>query len=151
MRIRRDDLSGPEITALLREHLEHMHEISPPGTVHALPLEALRHPDITFWSAWENDELVGCGALKELDDQTGEIKSMRASRAYSGKGFGSMMLEHIIDEARRRGYGTLMLETGRGAGFEHAWNLYLNYGFEYCGPFADYREDPDSVFMMKRL
>ncbi|MBT8136446.1 MAG: GNAT family N-acetyltransferase [Gammaproteobacteria bacterium] len=128
-----------------------MHEISPPGTMHALPPEALRHPDITFWSGWDNDNLVGCGALKQLDEHTGEIKSMRTAGGYSGKGFGSKMLEHIIDHARRRGYRTLLLETGRAAGFQHAWSLYLNYGFEYCGPFADYREEPDSVFMMKRL
>lgn len=149
--IREDDLTGQAIADLLRQHLEHMHEITPPESVHALDLEALRSHNITFWSAWEGDELLGCGALKELDAKTGEVKSMRTAKAYLRRGVASKMLEHIIKEATRRGYECLYLETGSFAEFVPARSLYIRYGFEYCGPFADYIKDPNSVFMRKAL
>lgn len=151
MQIREDDLTGERIGRLLREHLEHMYAITPPESVHALDLAALRSPDITFWSAWEGDELLGCGALKELDAHTGEIKSMRTAEAHHRRGVGSRILEHIIDEARRRGYRRLNLETGSMAAFAPSRALYRRYGFEYRGPFADYTEDPNSRFMTKKL
>ena len=149
--IREDDLTGKEIAALLREHLENMNEISPPESVHALDLEALRSPDITFWTAWEDDELLGCGALKELDLRTGEIKSMRTVTIYRRRGVASKILEHIIQEAKRRAYDCLNLETGSFPEFAPAQALYQRYGFEYRSPFAGYIEDPNSVFMMKKL
>lgn len=149
--IREDDLTSKQITDFLREHLEDMHEITPPESVHALGLEALRAPDITFWSAWEGNELLGCGALKELDPNHGEIKSMRTSRAHRRKGVGSKMLEHIITKAKQRTYNSLYLETGAMPEFAPARALYARYGFEYRGPFADYIEDPNSVFMTKKL
>ena len=151
MQIREDDLTGERIIAFLREHLENMHAVTPPESIHALPLEGLRSPAITFWSVWEGDELLGCGALKELDVKSGEVKSMRTAPLHRGRGVGSRMLEHIIDEARRRAYDVLNLETGAMPEFAPARALYARYGFEVRGPFADYTDDPNSVFMTKKL
>ncbi|WP_088189245.1 GNAT family N-acetyltransferase [Desulfosporosinus sp. FKA] len=119
--------------------------------LHALGLESLRKPEITFWSAWEEDELVGCGALKELDRQHGEIKSMRTSSSHRRKGIAKGVLQHIIEEAKRRGYQRLSLETGSIDAFEPSKRLYISFGFQYCEPFSDYIEDPNSVFMTKEL
>ena len=149
--IRPDDLSGPEIAELLADHLRDMHVHSPPESVHALDLENLRKPDITFWSIWDGDILVGCGALKELNKDHGEIKSMRTALVYRGRGGGKQILRHILDEARRRRYKRLSLETGSMAAFEPARRLYESHGFQYCGPFADYVLDPNSVFMTTEL
>ena len=151
MEIREDDLTGQKIADLLQEHLEHMNEISPPESVHALDLAALRSPHITFWTAWEGDELLGCGALKELDSSSGEVKSMRTAKAHRRKGVAAKILEHIIQEAKRRAYDRLNLETGAGLEFAPAQALYAQYGFQYRDPFADYTDDPNSVFMMKML
>ena len=151
MRIREDDLTGVEIANLLREHLRCMHVHSPPESAHALDLEALRSPDITFWTARDKDELLGCGALKELDPQHGEIKSMRTATAHLGKDIGSRILKHIIVEAKRRSYSRLSLETGSMDAFAPARALYIRFGFEYRGPFGDYIEDPNSVFMTLKL
>ena len=151
MKILEDGLSSPAIADLLREHLGDMNAITPPESVHALDLEALRAPEITFWSAWERDELLGCGALKELDARTGEIKSMRTARAHRRNGVGARILEHIIRAARRRAYDCLHLETGSMEAFAPARALYRRHGFAYRGPFADYVEDPNSVFMTKTL
>ena len=147
MRIELDDLSRTEVHALLREHLAHMHELSPPESVHALDLAKLRSPDITFWTAWEDSVLLGCGALKELESGHGEVKSMRTPAALRGKGAGRAVLAHIIEEARARGYRRLSLETGPYPAFAPALNLYRRFGFAECGPFADYELDPHSVFM----
>ena len=151
MHIELDDLSRPEIAALLAEHLACMRMHSPPESVHALPLEKLRDPDITFWSVWENGELLGCGALREVDPEHGEIKSMRTVSAHLRKGVGRAILDHIITEASRRGYRRLSLETGSMAAFRPARQFYSAAGFIYCGPFDDYRDDPNSVFMTKEL
>jgi putative acetyltransferase len=145
--IKIDDLAGPEIQRLLQEHLDSMYSLSPPESVHALDLDALRGPDITFWSVWDANDLLGCGALKELDPFHGEIKSMRIADAHRRKGVAKRLLEYIIDEARRRGYERLSLETGSTAAFEPARNLYSAFGFTYCEPFADYVPDPNSSFM----
>ncbi len=145
--VKPDDLSGPEIAELLADHLRDMHLLSPPESVHALDLEALKKPEITFWSIWSGEKLVGCGALKELEPEHGEIKSMRTAREFRGQGAGRLMLRHILDEARRRGYRRLSLETGSMAAFDPARQLYASHGFEYCGPFTDYILDPNSVFM----
>jgi putative acetyltransferase len=149
--IRQDDLAGSAIRALLAEHLDNMFAITPAESVHALDLEALRAPDITIWSVWEREELLGCGALKELDARHGEIKSMRTVEAQRGRGAGSRILEHIIEEAGRRGYERLSLETGSQSEFEPARGLYLRYGFETRGPFGEYTDDPNSVFMTLQL
>jgi len=151
MNIEVDDLSRPEIHALLNEHLQSMYAISPPESVHALDLNKLRQPGITFWTAWEAGVLLGCGAVKELDGTHGEIKSMRTPEALRRKGAGRAILAHIIEVARSRGYERLSLETGSMGAFEPAHRLYEAFGFTYCGPFGDYTEDPNSVFMTLRL
>jgi putative acetyltransferase len=151
MLFRIDDLAGPEIRALLEEHLRHMHELSPPESVHALDLSGLQKPDITFWTVWSGPSLLGCGALKELDSAHGEIKSMRTSSAHRRHGVGRAMLGHIIDEAANRSYTRLSLETGSQPAFAPARNLYASFGFEPCGPFADYTDDPNSFFMTRPL
>ncbi|WP_079504710.1 GNAT family N-acetyltransferase [Mesobacillus jeotgali] len=151
MNIRVDDLTGTEVIALIGEHLHGMTLHSPPESIHALGLEALQKPDITFWTAWENDHLMGCGALKELDSQHGELKSMRTAESHLRKGVAQALLEHIMKEAKSRGYKKLSLETGSMEAFLPARRLYGKYGFDYCGPFADYVEDPNSVFMTKEL
>ena len=151
MLIRLDDLVGPEIRSLLEEHLRSMHELSPPESVHALDLAALRKPEITFWTAWYEGELLGCGALKELDPTHGEVKSMRTASARRRTGVGRAMLKHIIVEARMRSYARLSLETGSMEAFAPARRLYESFGFTSCAPFADYTEDPNSVFMTRTL
>jgi putative acetyltransferase len=151
MKIIIDDLTGGAVQELVREHLQGMHENSPPESIHALGLEQLRQPEITFYSGWEDNELVGCGALKELDDQHGEVKSMRTSKSHLRNGVAKCMLEHIIEEAKQRGYRRLSLETGSQAAFEPARKLYASFMFNYCEPFGDYTEDPNSVFMTKEF
>ncbi len=151
LQIKVDDLRGPEIAELLAEHLRCMHEVTPLKSVHALNLEKLRQPAITFWSVWDGAELAGCGALRELSAEQGEIKSMRTASAHLRKGVGSAVLQHIITEAKRRGYRRLNLETGVFDYFRPAHALYRKFGFQPCGPFADYQEDPNSVFMTKEL
>lgn len=151
MRIEVDDLSRPEVHALLEEHLREMHRISPPGSVHALDLDALRTPDITFWSVWDTHVLAGCGALKELDRTHGEIKSMRTPASLRRRGAGRAVLAHIIEEALRRQYTRLSLETGAMNAFAPAHRLYESFGFTRCGPFGDYVDDVNSVFMTKEL
>jgi len=146
-----EDLTGAEIIALLHEHLRCMALVSPPESRHALNLDGLRQPDITFWSVWNGDDLTGCGALKEIDAQHGEIKSMRTAYAYQRKGVASRVLSHIIDEAKRRGYRRLSLETGAMDYFEPARTLYASFGFSRCRPFGNYIEDPNSVFMTREL
>lgn len=147
MKIERDDLTRPEVHALLQEHLANMYELSPPESVHALDLAKLRQPGITFWTAWDESLLLGCGALKELDPAHGEIKSMRTPTALRGKGAGRALLAHIVAEARSRGYRRLSLETGPHPAFQPAQRLYRSFGFQACGPFGDYQPDPHSVFM----
>lgn len=151
LKIQLDDLSGAEIQQLLREHLKDMHSHSPAESCHALDLEQLRKKDITFWTAWENGELLGCGALKELDPEHGEVKSMRTVETQLRKGVGSAILSQILDEAKKRKYMRLSLETGAPAVFIPARKLYAKFGFKECPPFGDYVEDPYSVFMTKEL
>lgn len=151
MKIRVDDLTDPRIAQLLREHLEDMARHSPPESNHALNLEKLRRPEVTFWSAWEGDELLGCGALKELDPKHGEVKSMRTATSHRRKGVASKILSTILEEAERRGYERVSLETGSMAAFAPARELYAKFGFKLCGPFADYIEDPYSAYMTKDM
>lgn len=146
MKITEDDLLGSDVIQLLEEHLLYMQATSPPESVHALDLEALRSNDITFWSVRQGDQLLGCGALKTLDTLSGEIKSMRTVKNHLRKGVASKLLQHIIDIAERRGYLHLFLETGSMEAFAAARQLYEHHGFVECAPFADYVEDPNSVF-----
>lgn len=149
--IRRDDLSGPEIAALLRRHLGHAARHSPPESIHALDLDRLRAPEITFWTVWSAQTLVGCGALKELSREHGEIKSMHTAVEHRGKGVAASLLDHILEEAKARSYRRVSLETGSMAAFAPARALYARFGFRTCPPFAQYREDPNSVFMTLEL
>jgi putative acetyltransferase len=142
MDIRKDDLRGPEVAELLQEHLRDMHRVTPAESIHALDLDGLRQPDITFWTIWDEGILVGSGALKELDPQHAEIKSMRTASTHRRKGVARQMLQHLLNEAKRRAYTRVSLETG---------SLYASFGFAYCQPFADYSDDPNSVFMTKEL
>lgn len=151
MKIQVDDLSSPQIACLLSEHMQEMREHSPEESIHALDIDALRQATITFWSVWQDNELLGCCALKELESQHAEIKSMRVAYQHQGKGIANCMMEHILKIAEQRNYRRLSLETGSMAGFHRARQLYQKYGFGYCGPFADYVADPNSVFMNKIL
>lgn len=151
MKIALDDLRGPEIAALLQQHLDEMALHSPPESIHALDLDALRQPDISFWCLWDNSALAGCGALRQLNPQHGEIKSMRTANNYLRRGVAAKLLRHIIEEAKRRGLQRLSLETGSMQAFEPARLMYSKYGFEECEPFADYTPDPYSLFMTRTL
>ncbi len=151
MIIREDDLRGPEIAALLEAHLGLMRATSPPESVHALDLDALRVPEVTFWAVWEDGSLLGCGALREIDAGHGEIKSMHTAEAARGKGVARGLVQHILDEARRRAYRRLSLETGSPEAFLPARELYAGFGFQTCRPFGDYAYDPFSVYMTLEL
>jgi putative acetyltransferase len=151
MDIRDGGLDHPEVIALLREHLHGLAQLSPPESMHALDLDSLRAADVSFWSVWEDEQLLGFGALKHLDDRHAEIKSMRTAAAHLRRGIAAAMLRHILDAATQRGYRRLSLETGSMAEFAPAHCLYAQFGFVECGPFAQYVEDPNSVFMTKKL
>ncbi len=151
MEIKIDDLSGPEIAELLQAHLLLMRSQSPACSVHALDLDGLRVPDITFWSAWVDDELVGCVALKEHDDKLGEIKSMHTRKELRGKGAAAKLLNHLENQARDKGLKRLSLETGSQDEFGPARSLYAKHGYSQCDPFADYWDDPNSYYMTKVL
>jgi putative acetyltransferase len=146
-----DDLSGPEIANFLVEHVKEMLSITPPESKHALDLDGLRKPEITFWAVMDGDTLVGCGAIKRLDADHAEVKSMRTASTRKRGGIASLLLEHIITEARGMGFTRLSLETGSADFFLPARRLYEKFGFGYCQPFADYRLDPHSVFMTRTL
>jgi putative acetyltransferase len=147
MQIRVDDLRGAEIAELLAAHVAFCRASSPPESTHVLDLDALRSPAIIFWSVWEGQSLIGCGAMKELDPTHGEIKSMHTAAKYRGRGVGLAVLRQIVSEARARGYRRLSLETGSMAAFAPARTLYSGLGFRECPPFGSYRLDPNSVFM----
>lgn len=151
LEIRIDDLSGEATQGLIRRHLAGMHENSPPESVHAFDLSKLKQPGLQFWTGWAGGDIAVMGALKRLDAENGEIKSMRVADAWLGKGAGRAMLEHILAEARAMGLKRLWLETGSAPAFVPALKLYESAGFTFCGPFGDYAEDPFSRFMTKTL
>lgn len=151
MKIALDDLSSPAVADLLQQHLDDMYRTSPPESVHALDLNKLRVVDIKFWCAWQDAELLGCGALKIHNAAQAEIKSMRTATKHLRKGVAARLLTHIIHEAKLLGLKQLYLETGSQAFFIPAIQLYQNHGFDFCGPFASYTEDPNSVFMSLKL
>ena len=151
LQVRQDDLSTQEVQALIAEHLSGMHSNTPAGQVHALDIERLRVPEVTFWTAWLDDALCGCGALKELDSLSGEVKSMRTRAAFLRQGVGQAILDEIVRTARQRDYSHLFLETGTGPAFEAAHKLYLRNGFAWSGPFGDYTATDFNVFMAKEL
>ncbi|MEN2788172.1 GNAT family N-acetyltransferase [Sphingomonas oligophenolica] len=146
MRIVRDDLTHPDVVALIELHLRSAFENSPPGSVFALDLSGLRDPAVTLWSAWDGEALLGMGGLKQLDAGHGEVKSMRTAPAHLRRGVAATMLDHLIAEGRRRGYSRLSLETGSNAPFAPARAMYERAGFTSCGPFADYRDEAFSRY-----
>jgi putative acetyltransferase len=146
-----DDLSGPEIAAFLDEHLREMRSLTPPESVHALAVDGLRRSGVTFWSVIDGDAVVGCAAIKRLDPDHAELKSMRTAPARQRGGIASRLLEHIIAEAGLMGFTRLSLETGAGEAFQPARKLYEKFGFDYCEPFGDYRPDPHSAFMTRAI
>ncbi|WP_406831352.1 GNAT family N-acetyltransferase [Pedococcus sp. KACC 23699] len=147
MEIREGGLQTPQVAALLAAHVEDMRRYSPPDSVHTLDLDRLRTPDLSFWSVWEGQEVLGCGALRELDPSHGELKSMRTAAEHRGRGVGSLVLEHLVTEASARSYSRLSLETGSPQEFAPARRLYARRGFVECGPFGPYAADDFSVFM----
>lgn len=149
--IKVDDLLDPRIAQFLEAHIQDMRSVTPPESKHALDLVGLRRPEITFWSVWQGDVLVGCGALKRLGDGHGELKSMRTSAGHRGRGIATLLLQHIIGEARKQDIWRISLETGAMPFFEPARALYRKNGFNDCGPFEGYRDDPNSVFMTKEI
>lgn len=151
LRIEADDLSRPEVRELIADHLADMHATTPAESVHALGVTALRCPDLSFWTAWGEDGLLGCGGLKHLDDRHAEIKSMRTAPRARRRGVASRVLGHLVDEARARGYRRLSLETGAQPFFEPARHLYRAHSFVECPPFDEYRPDPNSVFFTRPL
>ncbi|MGI5224139.1 GNAT family N-acetyltransferase [Actinoallomurus sp. CA-142502] len=146
-----DDLSGPQIAAFLHEHVQQMRAITPLESKHALDLDGLRAPEVTFWSVRDGDSVVGCGAIKRLDAAHAELKSMRTAPTRKRSGVASLLLAHILAEAELMGFSRLSLETGSAEFFLPARKLYEKFGFDYCEPFADYRPDPHSVFMTRAL
>lgn len=147
-----DDLEGPEIAKLLRDHAQDiMFDASPPDSIHTLSIDLLRSPEITMWSAWEGSVLLGCGALKKLDAETGEVKSMHTAGEHLGRGVATAILQHMLSVARQRRYQKLYLETASAPAFAPAHSFYQKAGFSYCGPFVDYIADRFSRFMMLEL
>ena len=151
MRIIEDDLSGEAIRALLAYHFEQMHVNSPPGMAYVLDIDGLKAPGVSFWSIWDGDDLLGCGALKELSGDHGEIKSMHTIEARRGTGIAGRVLDFILAEARRRGYGRLSLETGGSDAVKAARRLYASAGFTECEPIPGYGPDHHSFFMTLEL
>ncbi|GHE83532.1 GNAT family N-acetyltransferase [Thalassotalea profundi] len=151
MEIKIDDLSGGEVIALLKEHLADMYATSPPESVHALNVDALKSPEITFFSGWNDNKLQGCIAIKQLTPQHIEIKSMRTANASRKSGVGTALLSHALNAAIERGYQKVSLETGTQDFFLPARKLYEKFGFTYCEPFSDYKLDPNSYFMTRKL
>ena len=149
--IRRGQLDHPRVADLLRAHLHALARLTPADSMHALDIGRLQGPDITFWSAWDGDDAVGCAALRQINATHGEVKSMRTSAPYLRRGVASRLLDHVIDEATSRGYRHLSLETGTAPAFEPAHRLYARAGFASCGPFDSYVADPHSVFMTRVL
>lgn len=151
MQIAVEDPSGAEVAAFLGEHLADMFATSPAESVHALDVEALRGTTVTFWTVRDGDVLLGCGALKEIGADHGEIKSMRTTVAARGRGVGAAMLAHLVAVAEGRGYVRLSLETGTQEYFAPARRLYARHGFVECGPFADYTVDENSAYFTREL
>ena len=151
MRIVEGDFSDPRVIALLEIHLTTARAQTPPGSAHALDLNGLQSPEISFWTIWNDETLLGIGALKQLWRDHGEIKSMHTAQALRGRGVGSAMLRHIVAIAEERGMSRLSLETGSGEYFRPARDLYRKHGFVECPPFGDYVPDPNSIFMSLNL
>jgi putative acetyltransferase len=151
MKIQIDNLETIEVKQLLQDHHEDMLKHSPPESVHALDLSSLKAPDVTFWTAWINGELAGCGALKKLNEKHVELKSMRTSQNFLRKGVAAKLLTHMLEIAKRQSFEQVSLETGTRKAFVPAQQLYKSFGFQVCQPFSNYQEDPYSMFLTKAI
>ena len=151
MQIKIDDLSSREIASFLQEHIDEMKAVSPPESKHALDLKGLKQPEITFWTVWDEAIIIGCGAIKRLNKNHAEIKSMRVASSHRRRGIASKLLQHILSEAKKRGYSRISLETGSMTFFKPAHRLYAKFDFQQCQAFSIYKEDPNSIFMTKEL
>ncbi len=151
MEIRSGGLDDPQVQDLLQLHLFHARRETAPGSAHALDLEGLRAPEVSFWSAWEGDRLLGFAALKRIEPDHFEVKSMHTVSESRRLGVASELLRHLISSARARGGASLSLETGTWSYFQPAVALYRKHGFVECEPFGAYRHDPNSLFMTLRI
>ena len=141
------NFDNPEVDKLLRKHFIELRSVSPPGSTHVLDIDGLKDPSIKFWSLWENEKIVGCGALKFLNENHGEFKSIRVADQYRGKGYGQKIIAHLIAEAKELRIKKISIETGSGEFFKSARNLFKNFGFKKCEPFSHYKVDPNSCYM----
>lgn len=151
LRIEKGGLDNEQVIAMLRFHFETNISVTPKGSAHVFDLSRLKEPDISFWSAWEGDTLMGVGALKRMSESEGEIKSMHTLKTARRSGVGSAILMHLISEAKRAGLSVLYLETGSFDFFAPARALYTRHGFRECEPFAGYKPDANSTFMMLKI
>lgn len=145
------NFNNPKVNELLTKHFIELRSVSPAGSTHVLDITGLKDQSIKFWSLWDNDELIGCGALKFLNKIHGEFKSIRVVDKFRKKGAGEKIFNHLIEEAKKLGIKKLSIETGSGKFFEPARKLFVNFGFQPCLPFAHYKEDPNSCFYTKDL
>lgn len=149
--IQKENPINPKIVSFLNDHLQDMRSVSPPESKHALSAQQLAQDDVIFWIAWLEKNIVGCAALKKLAVDHAEIKAMRVASSYRGQGIASQLIQHILIESEKLNYQCLNLETGSMDFFQPARQLYEKFGFSYCRPFANYKEDPNSIFMVKYL
>ena len=145
------NFDNPKVHELLTKHFVELRNASPEGSTHVLDIQGLKIPSIKFWSLWENNKLMGCGALKFLDKKHGEFKSIRIHKTFRNKGYGIQVIQHLIEEARKLNIEKLSIETGAGNFFLPARKLFRKCGFVECNPFAHYKEDPNSVFLTKKI
>ena len=141
------NFDNPLVNTLLIKHFIELRSVSPEGSTHVLDIDGLKNPTIKFWSLWEDNELMGCGALKFLDKEHGEFKSIRINDKFRSKGNGSKVINHLISEAKRLNIKRLSLETGAGVFFINARRLFVKSGFQVTKPFSHYKEDVNSVYM----
>ena len=145
------NFDNSEVNDLLKKHFVELRQVSPAGSTHVLDIDGLKDPSIKFWSLWENNELIGCGALKFLEKNHGEFKSIRVADQFRKKGSGERIINHLIEEAKKLNIVKLSIETGAGEFFLPARKLFSKFGFKPCGPFAHYKEDPNSCYYTKNL
>ena len=141
-----NNFDDPQVNELLTKHFIELRSVSPEGSSHVLDIPGLKDPSIKFWSLWENNKLVGCGALKFLEKNHGEFKSIRVADEFKKKGIGERIIKHLIDEAIKLKISKLSIETGAGEFFLPARKLFVKFGFKSCPPFAHYKEDPNSCY-----
>ncbi len=146
-----NNFDNPQVNELLRIHFIELRSVSPEGSSHVLDVQGLRVPSIKFWSLWENNDLIGCGALKTLSEEHGEFKSIRVAEKFRKKKYGEKIITHLIDKSKKIGIKKLSVETGAGEFFAPARKLFKNFGFKKCKPFAHYKEDPNSCYYSLNL